>query len=157
MEQYLVVAVDKSTHTIHKARVKDTWIHGDYVEEYIDDLISKLGDVYWASFHPSVPEAKAEAFLLKDIKEREAIDYLLEQWGEQADPVIEACYEHATPMTLDEFKTHCTCCGGNWGAMLLTGINDLYPEVYDAIPDDMGPRSFNCILYVMQLLDIIFD
>ncbi len=60
-------------------------------------------------------------------------------------------------MKLDEFKTHCTCCGGDWGGMLLTGIKDLYPEVWDAIPDDMGNRAFHCILYTMQLLGIIFD
>lgn len=88
---------------------------------------------------------------------KEAMDYLVEQWGSQGEVVIKTCQKYATPITLDEFKTHCTCCGGNWGAMLLSGINDLYPEVYDTIPDDMGIRSFNCILYVMQLLGIIFD
>ena len=157
MKQYLVVAVEKSTRRIHKIRVEDTWIHGTYVEECIDELISKFGDVYWASFHPTVPEEEAEAFLLSDIKQREAIGCLLECWGEEADPVIEACYDHAKPMSLDEFKTHCTCCGGNWCAMLLSGINDLYPEVYDAIPDDMGRHSFECILCVMLLLGVIFE
>lgn len=87
---------------------------------------------------------------------KEAIDFISKEWGEQGKTVISICQKCATPMTLDEFKKHCTCCGGDWGAMLLTGIKDLYPAVWDAIPDDMGLRGFNCILYTMQLLNIIF-
>ena len=156
MKQYLVIAVEKPTRKIHKAYVEDSCIHGTYVEEYIDSLISEFGDIFWASFHHSIDEAEAEASVLKELDQREAIEYLLEHWGSQGQLVISACLEHATPITLDEFKTHCTCCGGDWGAMLLTGIRDLYPEVWDAIPDDMGLRAFNCILYTMRLLDIIF-
>lgn len=38
-------------------------------------------------------------------------------------------------MTLDTFMTHCTACGGNWTAMLITGIKEVAPEVYGQMPD----------------------
>lgn len=38
-------------------------------------------------------------------------------------------------MTLDTFMNHCTACGGNWTAMLMTGIKEVAPEVYDQMPD----------------------
>lgn len=58
------------------------------------------------------------------------------------------------PMTMDEFLNHCTACGGNWGGMLLTGIQALYPEVYNAIPDDMGHFAWNSICTTIKLLGI---
>lgn len=38
-------------------------------------------------------------------------------------------------MTLDTFMNHCTACGGNWTAMLMTGIKEVAPEVYDQMTD----------------------
>ena len=38
-------------------------------------------------------------------------------------------------MTLDTFMNHCTACGGNWTAMIMTGIKEVAPEVYDQMPD----------------------
>ena len=38
-------------------------------------------------------------------------------------------------MTLDTFMTHCFACGGNWTAMIMTGIEEVAPEVYAQMPD----------------------
>lgn len=59
-----------------------------------------------------------------------------------------------TPMTNDEFMTYCDAMGGDWGGMLLTGIKALYPEVYDAIPNDMGHFAWRCICSIVTLLGI---
>ena len=82
---------------------------------------------------------------------------LVALWGDNADAVINAILTTNAP-TMDgkDFLTHCTACGGNWGAMLLTGIKELYPAVYDAIPDDMGKHSYYAICTVLELLNIIF-
>lgn len=83
------------------------------------------------------------------------MELILEQWGEQGKLVIEACRNaNAQPMTNSEFLDHCIACGGDWGAMLLTGIKALYPAVYDAIPDDMGHKAFFCLVEVLELLNI---
>ena len=76
-------------------------------------------------------------------------------WKEDGIKVLEAITaQHIIPMTMPEFLNNCLACGGDWGAMLLTGIKALYPEVYEAIPDDMGHFAFRCICEVLELLQI---
>jgi hypothetical protein len=86
---------------------------------------------------------------LKDLSEREQISAL---WGDTVLEVIDR--QHTTTMHMRDFLTHCTACGGNWGGMLLTGIQELYPEVYDAIPDDMGCFAWMCICNTLILLGV---
>ena len=79
----------------------------------------------------------------------DAIMEVKKAWG---DPVLMAlCVTEKTPMTFNEFLDHCVCCGGNWGAMFLSGIKALYPVVYDAIPDDMGPSGNEAFLALCHL------
>ena len=68
---------------------------------------------------------------------------LIEQWGDHGAHVIAAC-DNQKPFngTFTEFMNECTACGGNWGGMLLSGIKRLFPEVYDAIPDNIGKNAF---------------
>ena len=80
-------------------------------------------------------------------------DLITELWG--ADVLNAIDHQHTVPMTMDDFlSNHCYACGGNWGAMLLTGIKALYPDVYDAIPEQMGHYAFRCICTVLELLQI---
>lgn len=76
-------------------------------------------------------------------------------WGEQGEKVIEECAK-VTPFNNDvkTFLEHCTTCGGNWGGMFLTGINKLYPNVYDAIPDDMGIYAWQGICSTLILCGV---
>ena len=46
-------------------------------------------------------------------------------------------------MTMKEFLNHCTACGGNWGAMLLTGIKKLFPSEYDKIEKKYNSMDFS--------------
>lgn len=42
----------------------------------------------------------------------------------------------------EEFiKNDCTACGGNWTAMILTGIKKRWPEYFESMPD----KSYNFI------------
>ena len=76
-------------------------------------------------------------------------------WKEEGIRVLEVIdRQHTIPMTNDEFLTHCITCGGDWGAMLLSGVKALYPEVYAAIPDNMGCFAFRCICEVLELLQV---
>ena len=38
-------------------------------------------------------------------------------------------------MSGEEFLKNCTACGGNWTAMLLSGIKRCYPEYYKSMED----------------------
>lgn len=84
--------------------------------------------------------------------------YITIQWKEDGRKVLEAINrQNIKAMSSDEFLSHCTACGGNWGGMLLTGIKELYPEVYEAIPDNMGRNAFFVICSILELLQIDFS
>lgn len=51
--------------------------------------------------------------------------------------------ERKVSMLQEEFLQHCTACGGNWGAMLLTGIKDVFPEYYEAVQDHYNNMDFS--------------
>lgn len=85
----------------------------------------------------------------------QAYERVKTEWGTEI--LKEVYYADCKPMTTKEFLTHCTTCGGNWGGMLLTGIRELYPLVYDEIPDDMGydgNQAFFTIMALLQLLKV---
>lgn len=95
------------------------------------------------------------------IEERvEARRYILAQWGsDTGKKVLEAIdwyQDDIKAMSGDEFLSHCTACGGNWGGMFLSGIKELYPGVYEAIPEQMGRNAFFVICAVLNLLQVDF-
>lgn len=82
----------------------------------------------------------------------DAISVVNEEWGEE---VVKAAWViKKTPMTFNEFLNHCTCCGGNWGGMLLSGVRKLYPDVWDAVPNEMGIHAFTTICNLLILLGV---
>ena len=90
----------------------------------------------------------------------EAQDTLVENWGDAGKKIIEIIFNHTDDyvlrMTCDEFLQSCTACGGNWGGMLLSGIKRLAPEVYDAIPDNMGTYAWETIIATLTLMRVEF-
>ena len=84
-----------------------------------------------------------------------AIELVKNNWGD--DLLVLTCLTNKTPMTFKEFLTHCYPCGGDWGAMLLSGVHELYPEIWDAIPDNMGWNPFNTICALLILLGVDFE
>ena len=94
----------------------------------------------------------------KDLIEARAT--LIEKWGVWGAEEVFNAIDHSPRydgMTAFGFMSNCTCCGGNWTAMLLTGIEKLAPEVYACIPEDMGETgfvAFECLCRVLQLMGI---
>ena len=89
---------------------------------------------------------------------RTAQDCIVRHWGEQGKFVIEICHQ-MEPFNSDfkSFLSHCTMCGGDWGQMLLTGINELWPEVYEAIPNNMGMNAWACLCNTLILCGVVLD
>lgn len=84
-----------------------------------------------------------------------AFDIVRERWGEDvAEEVLRA---EKKEMVFDKFLTYCTACGGNWGGMLLTGIHELWPEVWDVIPDNMDVNCFSTIINLLFCLGVWVD
>lgn len=46
-------------------------------------------------------------------------------------------------MSLKEFLSKCSACGGNWGAMLLTGIKEVFPEQYTEVEEHYNSMDFS--------------
>ena len=86
---------------------------------------------------------------------REAQQTLVENWGEQGKIVIARAFKaRKFDGDVKAWLKFCTACGGNWGGMFLTGVHDLYPEVWEAIPEDMGILAWNCICSLLVLLGV---
>lgn len=86
---------------------------------------------------------------------KEAQDNLVRWWGEDGKRVIEAIFNtYTNHMTMECFLDNCTTYGGDWGAMLLSGIKRLYPAVWEAIPDNMGVYAWSCLCYTLLLLRV---
>lgn len=80
---------------------------------------------------------------------------LVTAWKEDGKKVIETCAKFAPlNMTSKEFLNHCTAFGGNWGGMLLSGLQKLRPEVWEAIPDNMGCFAWQGICATLILCGV---
>ena len=82
----------------------------------------------------------------------EALDTVRNEWGDEV--VVYACMAQKTKMSFKDFLDLCTACGGNWGGMLLTGIDKLWPDVWCAIPERMGVHAFTTICNLLILLGV---
>ena len=78
---------------------------------------------------------------------------LSERWGDEVVLAIHNAPKQ-TGMKFETFLDYCTACGGNWGGMLLTGIHKLWPDVWEAIPDDMGIQAWGCLCSVLMLCGV---
>lgn len=85
----------------------------------------------------------------------EAQRTLVENWEDQGKEVIALAFKaRKFDGDMKAWLNFCTTCGGNWGGMLLSGVRDLYPEVWEAIPEDMGVFAWSCICSVLVLLGV---
>ena len=83
------------------------------------------------------------------------VEFIIANWKLRGIAIIEVIDTmEKREMKYSEFLEHCTACGGNWSGMLLTGIQELYPVIYDLVPDDMGLNSFAVISNVLGLLGV---
>lgn len=94
----------------------------------------------------------------EEIRDLTPAETLCALWGVDGYAIVKYVDTIDTPaMTYDEFASHCTACGGNWGGMLLTGIRELYPTVWEMIPDNMGIFAWTAICETLALLNIKGD
>lgn len=84
----------------------------------------------------------------------ETIRDIAEKWGEAGERVIECAFAEHKKISMKEFLSHCTACGGDWGGMFLTGMRELYPRTYEAIPEEMGVFAFGLISNTLTLCGV---
>ena len=86
-----------------------------------------------------------------------SMERLETDWGDVGKSIVIMCLDDPLNMESWEFLQHCTACGGNRGGMFLTGVKDLRPEIWEAIPDDMGVHAWACICSLLTLLNVNFE
>ena len=60
-------------------------------------------------------------------------------------------------MTIKEFLKECTACGGNWVAMLISGIEKVFPEEHENVVNEVerigfGNGGIDAFAYVCEWL-----
>jgi hypothetical protein len=65
-------------------------------------------------------------------------------------------FTNSKEISIDDYLSNCKACGGNWVSMLLSGMKKLYPEVWEAIPDD-ETFSFSKLCKLLKLCGVVFD
>lgn len=107
-------------------------------------------------------EERIQQLLTEDIPilkltQLEKAEFLLATWGIDGYTLlyyIDSTKDEYKEMSFDTFLTMCTPCGGDWGQMFLTGIKELYPTIYNLIPDDMGLNPFVSLVELLNVLNI---
>ena len=114
--------------------------------EDVFDLVFGVSDISWDDFELLFTE------YYHDIMNIENVSYnkLLEMYE------VILGVPH---MTLKEFLSHCTACGGDWVSMLLSGIEECYPDEYirlkaecDEINSNSGSSGF---LHICDFLSTV--
>ena len=89
------------------------------------------------------------------MEEKELREYLIEEWGEAGERVLaEVDKIDKVEMTFDDFLGYCFARGGNWSAMFLSGIKKLWPQIWDAIPENMGHHFWVCLSVLIKLCGV---
>lgn len=94
-----------------------------------------------------------------DIPVRELADYdddefIIAVWGEAGANIVDIAGSRNLDMKMSKFLAHCTPCGVDWGGLLLSGLKEVAPDIWDAIPDDMGILAFQGICHTMHMIGI---
>lgn len=86
----------------------------------------------------------------------DAQEMLVKYWGEDGKKVIvETIKAERQPIKFTEFLDYCLKYH-DYGKMVLTGIDRLYPNVWEAIPDNMGVQAWGCLTAVLVLCGVNF-
>lgn len=84
----------------------------------------------------SIPTIVADSYVIEGFDaENNFIVLVLEK-----DHYKYIAWNYRKEISLDDFLSKCSACGGDWVAMLFSGMKRVYPEVYEIIPEN---ETFN--------------
>lgn len=95
--------------------------------------------------------------------QQRAIERLRGEWGnDNLHKVLDAISKtELFNGTFNDFLSHCVAYGGNWAGMILSGIQECFPLVYDAIPNpigtDDGVSPFTNMIDICRLCGVDMD
>ena len=85
----------------------------------------------------------------------DAQEMLVKHWGAHGEQVIaETVRAERKVITFKQFLDNYTVYDGNWSGMLFNSIEKLWPDVWKAIPDNMGVQAWGCLCSVLVLCGV---
>ena len=84
------------------------------------------------------------------------ISDVLVQWGKYGNDILNAAFNSHNKMSFREFIGACSGCDGDWVEIVISGIDKLFPEVYSALPENLGPNALEKLTKVLILCGVEF-
>lgn len=81
---------------------------------------------------------------------------VLVEFGESGNDIINAAFNDHNKMSFWEFIGACSGCNGDWVEIVISGIDKLFPEVYSALPENLGPNALEKLTKVLILCGVEF-
>lgn len=81
---------------------------------------------------------------------------VLVQWGESGNNIINAAFNDHSKITFSEFMSECKGCDGDWVAIILSGMERVYPEVYSSLPPIFGQEALDGLTKILILCGVEF-
>lgn len=98
-------------------------------------------------------ELLAHDFTAKELSELDGTDFIIAVWKEKGIAIVEYIKTlNIIPQSMENFLSFCTPYGGNWSGMLLSGLKELYPTIWELIPENMGVFGFTTLCEIISLL-----
>ena len=92
-------------------------------------------------------------FTAKELSELDGTNFIIAVWKEKGVAIVEYIKTlNIIPQPIDNFLNFCTPCGGDWGGLLLSGLKELYPTIWELVPDNMGVFGFTALCEIISLL-----
>ena len=84
------------------------------------------------------------------------VNDVLVQWGESGKNIINAAFKEHEKLTFESFMSECKGCDGDWVAIILSGMERVYPEVYSTLPPIFGQEALDGLTKILILCGVEF-
>jgi hypothetical protein len=84
----------------------------------------------------------------------DVVNDVLVEWGESGRDIVNAAFKEHKKLTFAGFMSECKACGGDWVAMILSGMERIYPEVYVTLPAIFGQEAVDGLIKILILCGV---
>ena len=81
---------------------------------------------------------------------------VLVAWGESGKDIINTAFKEHEKLTFESFMSECKGCDGDWVAIILSGMERVYPEVYSTLPPIFGQEALDGLTKILILCGVEF-
>lgn len=86
----------------------------------------------------------------------DVVNDVLRQWGEDGNDIINTAFKVHEKLTFEGFMSECKGCEGDWVAIILSGMERIYPAVYSTLPPIFGQEALDGLTKILILCGVEF-